>query len=89
MNITGMLHVARLLKLAGFPTPDILGPDASESEIKALIAKHGQVFIKRVFKGGVGKKGKAGLIGRATVLKTGRRLNTNAAQTRYDVRHAT
>ena len=61
MNITGMLHGARLLKLAGFPTPDILGPDASESEIKALIAKHGQVFIKRVFKGGVGKKGKAGL----------------------------
>ena len=42
MNITGMLHGARLLKLAGFPTPDILGPDASESEIKALIVKHGR-----------------------------------------------
>ena len=69
MNITGMLHGARLLKLAGFPTPEILGPDASESEIKALIVKHGQVYIKPVFKGGVGKKGKAGLIGRATDLK--------------------
>ena len=70
MNITGMLHGARLLKLAGFPTPDILGPDASESEIKAVITNHGQVFVKPVFKGGVGKKGKAGLIGRATDLKT-------------------
>jgi hypothetical protein len=60
MNITGMLHGARLLQLAGFPTPEILGPDAGESQIKALIAKHGQVFIKPVFKGGVGKKGKAG-----------------------------
>ena len=70
MNITGMLHGARLLKSAGFPTPEILGPDAGESQIKALIAKHGQVFVKPVFKGGVGKKGKAGLIGRATDLKT-------------------
>src|SRR5512144_3395032 len=70
MNITGMLHGARLLELAGFPTPDILGPDAGESQIKALIAKHGQVFIKPVFKGGVGKKGKAGLLGRASDLKT-------------------
>ena len=68
MNITGMLHGARLLKLAGFPTPDVLGPDASESEIKALIAKHEQVFVKPLFRGGVGKKGKAGLIGRATDL---------------------
>jgi succinyl-CoA synthetase beta subunit len=70
MNLTGMLHGARLLKLAGFPTPEILGPDASEAEIKALIARHGLVFIKPVFKGGVGKKGKAGLVGKARDLKT-------------------
>lgn len=69
MNITGMLHGSRLLALAGFPTPEILGPDASETEIKALIERHGQIFIKPVFKGGVGKKGKAGLIGRATTLR--------------------
>lgn len=69
MNITGMLHGSRLLKLAGFPTPEILGPDASETAIKALIERHGQIFIKPVFKGGVGKKGKAGLIGRATTLR--------------------
>jgi succinyl-CoA synthetase beta subunit len=48
----------------------VLGPDASEDEIKALIERHGSVFIKPVFKGGVGKKGKAGLLGRAKDLKT-------------------
>ena len=70
MQVTGMLHGAKLLQLAGFPVPEVLGPDASEEEIKALIDKHGEVFIKPVFKGGVGKKGKAGLIGRAKDLKT-------------------
>ncbi len=70
MQITGMLHGARLLQFVGFPTPEVLGPGASESEIRALLARHGLVFIKPVFKGGVGKKGKAGLIGRARDLKT-------------------
>jgi succinyl-CoA synthetase beta subunit len=70
MQITGMLHGARLLQFVGFPTPDVLGPDASEDEIKAMIDRHGLVFIKPVFKGGVGKKGKAGLLGKAKDLKT-------------------
>ena len=65
MQITGMLHGAKLLQFAGFPTSEVLGPDASEEEIRALIDRHGSVFIKPVFKGGVGKKGKAGLLGRA------------------------
>jgi succinyl-CoA synthetase beta subunit len=70
MQVTGMLHGAKLLQFVGFPTSEILGPNATEVEIEALIAKHGQVFIKPVFKGGVGKKGKAGLIGRASDLQT-------------------
>ena len=70
MQITGMLHGAKLLQLVGFPTPEILGPDASEEQIKALLEKHGELFVKPVFKGGVGKKGKAGLVGRARDLKT-------------------
>ena len=70
MQITGMLYGTKLLQLTGFPTPEVLGPDASEEEVKALIERHGEVFIKPVFKGGVGKKGKAGLIGRARDLKT-------------------
>src|SRR6266852_4518690 len=70
MQVTGMLYGAKLLQFAGFPTAEVLGPDASEAEIKALIERHGSVFVKPVFKGGVGKKGKAGLLGWAKDLKT-------------------
>src|SRR6266700_1673553 len=70
MQVTGMLYGSKLLQFAGFPTSEVLGPDASEGEIKALIERHGSVFVKPVFKGGVGKKGKAGLLGRASDLKT-------------------
>src|ERR1700694_192481 len=70
MQVTGMLYGAKLLQFAGFPAAEVLGPDASEAEIKALIERHGSVFVKPVFKGGVGKKGKAGLLGRAKDLKT-------------------
>ena len=70
MNITGMLYGAKLLKLVDFPTSQVLGPEASEQEIKDLIAKCGEVFVKPIFRGGVGKKGKAGLLGRAKDLKT-------------------
>jgi succinyl-CoA synthetase beta subunit len=70
MQITGMLYGARLLEFAGFPATEVLGPGASEEEIKAMIDKYGQVFIKPVFKGGIGKKGKAGLLGRAQDLQT-------------------
>src|SRR5438477_11795641 len=70
MQVTGMLYGSKLLQLVGFPSYEILGPDASEEEIKALIDRHGSVFVKPVFKGGVGKKGKAGLLGRAKDLKT-------------------
>jgi succinyl-CoA synthetase beta subunit len=70
MQITGMLHGSRLLEFAGFPATEVLGPDASEEAIKAMIDRHGVVFVKPVFKGGIGKKGKAGLLGRATDLQT-------------------
>src|SRR6202008_337806 len=70
MQVTGMLHGAKLLQFAGFPSSEVLGPDASEDDIKALIDRHGSVFVKPVFKGGVGKKGKAGLVGRASDLRT-------------------
>jgi succinyl-CoA synthetase beta subunit len=70
MQMTGMLHGAKLLQLVGFPTAEVLGPDAGEEQIEDLIERCGQVFVKPVFKGGVGKKGKAGLLGRARDLKT-------------------
>jgi succinyl-CoA synthetase beta subunit len=65
-----MLYGSRLLEFCNFPSAEVLGPDASEEQIKALIDRHGSVFIKPVFKGGVGKKGKAGLVGRASDLRT-------------------
>jgi len=70
MQITGMYHGSRLLQFVGFQTAEVLGRDASEAEIKGLIERHGSIFIKPMFKGGVGKKGKAGLLGRASDLKT-------------------
>src|SRR3954470_14497127 len=70
MQITGMLYGAQLLKHVDFPTAEVLGPGATEDEIQDLISRHKLIFIKPIFKGGVGKKGKSGLIGRATDLKT-------------------
>jgi succinyl-CoA synthetase beta subunit len=70
MQITGMLYGAQLLKHVDFPTSEVLGPGATEDEIQGLIDRHKLIFIKPVFKGGVGKKGKSGLIGKATDLKT-------------------
>ena len=70
MQVTGLLHGSRLLKHVDFPCPEVLGPGASEDDIQALIERHGQVFVKPVFKGGVGKKGKAGLVARVRDLKS-------------------
>ena len=70
MQLTGMLHGSKLLRFVDYPCAEVLGPEASEDEISALIEKHGSVFVKPIFKGGVGKKGKSGLIGRAKDLKT-------------------
>ena len=70
MQIGGMLYGAQLLRHVDFPAAEVLGPGASEDEIQDLIDRHGQIFIKPVFRGGVGKKGKAGLVGRASDLGT-------------------
>jgi len=70
MHITGMLYGSKLLKYVGFPTSEVMGPEASEDAIQGLLDRHGSVFVKPLFKGGVGKKGKSGLIGRVTDLKS-------------------
>jgi len=61
-----MLWGAKLLNYVGYPTSEVLGPEATGEQVKDLIDRYGSVLIKPVFKGGVGKKGKAGLIGHAT-----------------------
>lgn len=84
MQLSGLLHGARLLQFVGFPVPEVLGPQASEAEIKAMLDRHGTVFVKPIFKGAVGKKGKAGLVGRATDLGTA----LAERERLYFVRHA-
>ncbi|BCG05117.1 hypothetical protein PPGU19_096850 (plasmid) [Paraburkholderia sp. PGU19] len=51
MQVTGMLYGARLLQFGGFPAAKVLGPDANEEQIKALLDDYGTVFVKPVFKG--------------------------------------
>lgn len=70
MQITGMLWGSKLLKYVGFPTSEILEPEASTDDIRALLGRWGTILVKPAFKGGVGKKGKAGLIGFAKDLET-------------------
>ena len=64
MQITGMLWGRKLLDLVEFTHSEVHGPELSVDEIKDMIKRHGQLFIKPMFKGGVGKKGKSGLLGR-------------------------
>ena len=45
MNLTGMLYGAKLLQFAGFPAAEVLGPAATEEEIKDLISRHGEILI--------------------------------------------
>ena len=70
MQITGMLWGARLLNYVDYPASEVLGPDATSEQIKDLIDRYGSVLVKPVFKGGIGKKGKAGLIGQAKDVAT-------------------
>ena len=78
MQITGMLYGARLLDHVEFPSAEVLGPGASEDDIQGLIDRHKLIFVKPLFRGGVGKKGKAGLVGKATDLKTALREKEQA-----------
>jgi len=70
LQITGMLWGARLLNYVDYPASEVLGPDATSEQIKDLIDRYGSVLVKPVFKGGIGKKGKAGLIGQAKDVAT-------------------
>lgn len=62
MQITGMKYGAPLIRMANFPLPIILEANATLDEVEQLIKKRGRCVVKPVFYGGVGKKGKAGLV---------------------------
>src|SRR5215208_4315275 len=56
MQLSGLLHGAKLLRFVNFPVPEMLGPDAAEAELKAMMDRHGMVFVKPTFKGAIGKR---------------------------------
>jgi succinyl-CoA synthetase beta subunit len=62
MQLSGLRFGARLLSLVDFPCAEALGSDATNEEVQAFLDRHGKAVVKPVFNGGVGKKGKAGLI---------------------------
>lgn len=63
MQITGMKFGHQLLKLVDFPVAETLRASASLDEVSGLIERHGgKCVVKPVFLGGIGKKGKAGLV---------------------------
>ena len=49
MQLTGMLWGRKLLDLVEFPHSEVRGPELSVDEIKDMIKRHGQIFIKPLF----------------------------------------
>lgn len=62
MQITGLRYGKQLLDLVEFPAAKMLTGGATKEEIQELLDESGKVVIKPFFHGGIGKKGKAGLI---------------------------
>jgi len=62
MQLSGLRFGSRLLSLVDFPFAETLGSNATNEEIQAFLDRHGKAVVKPVFYGGVGKKGKAGLV---------------------------
>lgn len=62
MQISGLRWGSRLLNLVEFPCPKFLLGSSTKEEIQSMLDVNGRVIVKPFFSGGVGKKGKAGLI---------------------------
>ncbi|MBN2104414.1 carboxylate--amine ligase [bacterium] len=62
MQMAGLKYGARLLELIEFPVARSLDGDATLEALQNMLDEFGKLVVKPVFFGGVGKKGKAGLI---------------------------
>ena len=62
MQLTGLRYGAGLLDLVAFPRPDVLSGGATKEKIQEMLDRHGRLVVKPLFYGGVGRKGKAGLV---------------------------
>lgn len=62
MQIAGLRFGSKLLDLVEFPVARSLTGSATMDELEQMLDRYGKLVIKPFFYGGVGKKGKAGLI---------------------------
>ncbi len=62
MQISGLKYGAKLLDLVEFPVAKFLSSGATKEQIQQMLDQYGKVVVKPSFQGGVGKKGKAGLV---------------------------
>lgn len=62
MQISGLKYGKKLLELVDFPVPETADGSATRDQLQAMLDKYGKLVVKPYFYGGVGKKGKAGLI---------------------------
>jgi succinyl-CoA synthetase beta subunit len=62
MQISGLRYGRKLLEMVQFPVAKTLLGSATNEEIQELMDPTGKVVVKPFFSGGVGKKGKAGLV---------------------------
>lgn len=62
MQLSGLKYGSKLLHLVEFPAAEFLTGSATNEELQAMLDKYSKLVVKPIFNGGVGKKGKAGLI---------------------------
>ena len=62
MQISGLKYGKKLLELIEFPVAESLDGNATKEQIQQMLDKYGKLVVKPFFYGGVGKKGKAGLV---------------------------
>jgi succinyl-CoA synthetase beta subunit len=62
MQISGLKYGRRLLELVEYPVAQSLDESATIDEIQRMLDECKRLVVKPAFSGGVGKKGKAGLI---------------------------
>lgn len=62
MQISGLKYGSKLLDLVEFPVAKTLDGSATKEDIQKMLDAYGKIIVKPFFYGGVGKKGKAGLV---------------------------
>lgn len=69
MQISGLRYGSKLFDLVEFPYAKNLSGGATKEDIEELMKPTGKIVVKPYFAGGVGKKGKAGLVRIATSVE--------------------